>query len=81
MFLSLSSSSDVQLIPLLRNSASSSMSYPIYPVNGLESNNVSGFRGSALDCGWSAVGGQGQSAYVRGGFRPDDSFFGHSVSH
>lgn len=32
------------------------------------------------DCGWSAVGGQTQSAYVRGGFRDDDTFAGHSVS-
>ncbi|KAI4111248.1 MAG: hypothetical protein LQ339_000709 [Xanthoria mediterranea] len=29
-------------------------------------------------CGWSAVGGQSQSAYVRGGIRDDDKFGGHS---
>ena len=26
------------------------------------------------------MGGQTQSAYVRGGFRPNDTFAGHSVS-
>ncbi|OAG13532.1 amidase family protein [Alternaria alternata] len=30
------------------------------------------------DSGWSAVGGQTQSPYVRGGFREDDSNGGHS---
>lgn len=30
--------------------------------------------------GWSAVGGQTQSAYVRGGLREDDSIGGHSVN-
>jgi amidase len=30
--------------------------------------------------GWSAVGGQTQSAYVRGGIDPNDSHDGHSVS-
>lgn len=30
--------------------------------------------------GWSAAGGQGQSAYVRGGFQTNDSGAGHSVS-
>ncbi|KAM0801933.1 amidase signature domain-containing protein [Usnea florida] len=39
---------------------------------------LSFFKGSKLDCGWSAIGGQTQSAYVRGGFRPDDTFAGHS---
>ena len=39
---------------------------------------LSFFKGSALDCGWSAVGGQTQSAYVRGGFLKDDTFAGHS---
>ena len=34
-----------------------------------------------MDCGWSAVGGQTQSAYVRGGFRQNDTFGGHSVSN
>jgi hypothetical protein len=37
-------------------------------------------RGGGLPCGWSATGGQSQSAYVRGGVRPDDTFGGHSVS-
>ena len=27
------------------------------------------------------MGGQTQSAYVCGGFRPDDTFAGHSVSN
>lgn len=30
--------------------------------------------------GWSAVGGQTQSAYVRGGLAVDDGKDGHSVS-
>lgn len=30
--------------------------------------------------GWSAVGGQTQSAYVRGGLDPNDTPEGHSVS-
>lgn len=34
-----------------------------------------------LSCGWSAISGQGQSAYVRGGVDPDDTFAGHTVSH
>jgi amidase len=34
-----------------------------------------------LPSGWSAVGGQTQSAYVRGGLDPDDSTDGHSVSY
>jgi hypothetical protein len=29
--------------------------------------------------GWSAVGGQTQSAYIRDGIDPDDSPEGHSV--
>ena len=37
------------------------------------------FRGTLLPSGWSAVGGQVQSAYVRGGVQPDDSKDGHSV--
>ena len=36
-------------------------------------------RSNLADCGWSAVGGQTQSAYVRGGFRDDDTVGGHSV--
>lgn len=37
-------------------------------------------RGMGLRCGWSAVGGQCQSAYVRGGIDPNDQSGGHSVS-
>ena len=33
-----------------------------------------------MPSGWSAVGGQTQSAYVRGGVDPNDSKDGHSVS-
>lgn len=33
-----------------------------------------------MPSGWSAIGGQVQSAYVRGGLDPDDSKDGHSVS-
>ena len=33
-----------------------------------------------MPCGWSATAGQVQSAYVRGGVQPDDTFAGHSVS-
>ncbi|KUJ21855.1 amidase family protein [Mollisia scopiformis] len=33
---------------------------------------------TTCDSGWSAVGGQTQSAYVRGGFRDDDTGGGHS---
>ncbi|CAL8579858.1 hypothetical protein XPA_005588 [Xanthoria parietina] len=39
---------------------------------------LSWFKGSQTICGWSAVGGQSQSAYVRGGIRDDDTFGGHS---
>ncbi|EPS29808.1 hypothetical protein PDE_04758 [Penicillium oxalicum 114-2] len=40
---------------------------------------LSYYKGTGLACGWSPVGGQTQSAYVRGGFRLDnDSFVGHS---
>ncbi|KAL2279473.1 hypothetical protein FJTKL_13367 [Diaporthe vaccinii] len=35
-------------------------------------------RGSMMPSGWSAVGGQTQSAYVRGGLDPDDTKDGHS---
>src|ERR1700710_1768190 len=38
------------------------------------------FRGDQLRCGWSAIGGQGQSPYVEGGLDPKDYFGGHSVS-
>ena len=37
-------------------------------------------RGESLTSGWSAVGGQVQSAYVRNGLDPHDSHVGHSVS-
>ncbi|KAK5659422.1 hypothetical protein OQA88_623 [Cercophora sp. LCS_1] len=36
------------------------------------------FRSDFADSMWSAVGGQTQSAYVRGGFRKDDTGGGHS---
>ncbi|CAK7233312.1 hypothetical protein SCUCBS95973_008552, partial [Sporothrix curviconia] len=36
------------------------------------------YRSTLADSGWSAVGGQTQSAYVRGGFRKDDTGGGHS---
>ncbi|CAO2654984.1 Nn.00g117170.m01.CDS01 [Neocucurbitaria sp. VM-36] len=36
------------------------------------------YKSKLANCGWSAVGGQTQSAYVRGGFRKDDSNGGHS---
>ncbi|MCJ1311431.1 hypothetical protein MMC25_005102 [Agyrium rufum] len=39
---------------------------------------LSYYKGKELLCGWSAVGGQGQSAYVRGGIDPEDTFAGHS---
>ncbi|KAK2594393.1 hypothetical protein QQS21_007899 [Conoideocrella luteorostrata] len=35
-------------------------------------------RGSMMPSGWSAIGGQTQSAYVRGGLDPNDSKDGHS---
>ncbi|KAG6366464.1 hypothetical protein INS49_000641 [Diaporthe citri] len=35
-------------------------------------------RGSMMPSGWSAVGGQTQSAYVRGGLDPNDTKDGHS---
>ena len=37
-------------------------------------------RSEGIPCGWCAVSGQGQSAYVEGGFQDDDSFGGDSVS-
>ncbi|KAL8851737.1 MAG: hypothetical protein Q9221_003347 [Calogaya cf. arnoldii] len=39
---------------------------------------LSWFKGSQTICGWSAVGGQSKSAYVRGGIRNDDTWGGHS---
>ncbi|KAI0100918.1 amidase family protein [Nemania sp. FL0031] len=36
------------------------------------------FRGVNIPSGWCAVAGQGQSPYVRGGFKSDDSPSGHS---
>ncbi|KAI9768832.1 MAG: hypothetical protein M1840_004646 [Geoglossum simile] len=39
---------------------------------------LSNFKGSLIPSGWSAVGGQTQSAYVRGGLDPKDSKDGHS---
>ncbi|KUJ14715.1 amidase signature enzyme [Mollisia scopiformis] len=36
------------------------------------------FKGDKLWCGWSAIGGQGQSPYVEGGLDPKDNFGGHS---
>ncbi|KAK1237363.1 hypothetical protein MKX08_002988 [Trichoderma sp. CBMAI-0020] len=39
---------------------------------------LSNFRGERLPSGWSALGGQCQSPYVRGGVRADDSKDGHS---
>ncbi|KAH8587275.1 amidase signature domain-containing protein [Bisporella sp. PMI_857] len=40
---------------------------------------LSNFKGKDLPSGWSAVGGQGQSPYVRGGVQQDDSKDGHSM--
>jgi amidase len=37
------------------------------------------WKGSGLPCGWSALGGQTQSPYVRGGQIDDGSFAIHSV--
>ncbi|KAH8688628.1 amidase signature domain-containing protein [Phaeosphaeriaceae sp. PMI808] len=39
---------------------------------------LSYFKSKRLPCGWSAVGGQCQSAYVRGGVRDDESPGGHT---
>ncbi|KUJ15904.1 amidase signature enzyme [Mollisia scopiformis] len=36
------------------------------------------FKGDGIPSGWSALGGQTQSPYVKGGVRPDDTFSGHS---
>ncbi|KAJ5933741.1 amidase signature enzyme [Penicillium verhagenii] len=35
-------------------------------------------KGENVPCGWSSVAGQGQSAYVYGGFVPTDGIIGHS---
>jgi amidase len=48
--------------------------------DALESPVLPGRRSELADSGWSAVGGQTQSPYVRGGFRKDDTGGGHSVS-
>jgi len=40
---------------------------------------LSNFKGKELPSGWSAVGGQTQSPYVRGGVQPGDSKDGHSM--
>ncbi|PSN63897.1 amidase signature enzyme [Corynespora cassiicola Philippines] len=40
---------------------------------------LSNFKGESLTSGWSAVGGQVQSAYVRKGLDPHDSHVGHST--
>ncbi|PVH76791.1 amidase signature enzyme, partial [Cadophora sp. DSE1049] len=40
---------------------------------------LSNFRGERLPSGWSAMGGQCQSAYVRGGVLPNDTKDGHSI--
>ncbi|KAG8161020.1 hypothetical protein KVR01_009284 [Diaporthe batatas] len=39
---------------------------------------LSYFKAEDQICGWSAVGGQSQSAYVRGGLQEDDTPGGHS---
>ncbi|ATY58913.1 amidase family [Cordyceps militaris] len=39
---------------------------------------LSYFKGEDQICGWSAVGGQSQSAYARGGIQEDDTPGGHS---
>ncbi|THV52153.1 hypothetical protein BGAL_0087g00130 [Botrytis galanthina] len=36
------------------------------------------FKGTGIRCGWSAVAGHAQSAYVRGGLDMEDSIVGHS---
>ncbi|RDW76971.1 amidase signature (AS) enzyme-5 [Coleophoma cylindrospora] len=36
------------------------------------------FKGNGIPSGWSALGGQTQSPYVKGGVQPDDTFSGHS---
>ncbi|KAK4145145.1 amidase signature domain-containing protein [Dichotomopilus funicola] len=36
-------------------------------------------KGSNLTAGWSAVGGQTQTPYVKGGVDPDDQWLGHST--
>ncbi|KAI9817887.1 MAG: hypothetical protein M1827_001006 [Pycnora praestabilis] len=39
---------------------------------------LSFWKSTGLDCGWSAVGGQTQSPYVDGGYKLNDTFGGHS---
>jgi Asp-tRNAAsn/Glu-tRNAGln amidotransferase A subunit and related amidases len=41
---------------------------------------VFGFRGKGIRCGWSALAGQCQNPYVKGGDNPSDGLGGHSVS-
>lgn len=36
-------------------------------------------KGNGIHCEWSALAGQGQSSYVRGGFQDDDTPRGHST--
>ncbi|KAH6616147.1 amidase signature domain-containing protein [Chaetomium sp. MPI-SDFR-AT-0129] len=36
-------------------------------------------KGSSLTAGWSAVGGQTQTPYVKGGVDPEDQWLGHST--
>jgi amidase len=38
---------------------------------------MSYYKGDKILCGWSAVGGQCQPAYMTGGIQEDDSFAGH----
>ncbi|KAG0647437.1 Glutamyl-tRNA(Gln) amidotransferase subunit A [Hyphodiscus hymeniophilus] len=40
---------------------------------------LGGSKGFGIRTGWSALGGQTQSPYVRGGFAPDDKMLGHSA--
>ncbi|KAL8750099.1 MAG: hypothetical protein Q9199_007284 [Rusavskia elegans] len=58
-----------------RSSGSIRSQFPGLPILVKE---LSWYKGSWTICGWSAVGGQSQSAYVRGGIRDDDTFGGHS---
>ncbi|KAJ4857833.1 amidase domain-containing protein [Trichoderma breve] len=39
-----------------------------------------GLKGFGMVTGWSAIGGQTQSPYVRGGYVPGDKILGHSTS-
>lgn len=38
------------------------------------------YRGDGIPSGWSAVGGQTQPPYVKGGVQSDDTFSSHSVN-